>query len=242
MPSISWLPCCRRGGNRQQHRDHPDRSRASGWKPSPIRRHDGRGGCVVPACICLTTKRHLRNGRVVDDKLYRVAAAPGVAAQMAGEVDRPPLGFGEQLADGRVGDAEGDRIQLRAAERTGEAQPQMPAGRNLHIARRAPSGTRAGPGGRRAERASASSQAGCPALPPRARVDRQPGSRICARSSPSLNRAARKSCSSMSLSAATVKPAAIAWPSLITRSAQAQQTTGWSPAPAPAPNGRPSPG
>src|SRR5688572_6567834 len=48
-------------------------------------------------------------GGVVDDQLHRVAAAIGVAPQVAGDVHRTAPRGGEKLSERRVGDPEGDR-------------------------------------------------------------------------------------------------------------------------------------
>ena len=50
-----------------------------------------------------STMRGFYYRRIVDDELNRIAALPGIAAQMAGKVDRPALRLGEQVPQRRIG-------------------------------------------------------------------------------------------------------------------------------------------
>ena len=62
--------------------------------------------------------RNTRGG-VIDHQLDRVAAAPYVAAQMTGDMDRDTAGLGEKMAERRLGGAKGNPRQSRAVERIG---------------------------------------------------------------------------------------------------------------------------
>src|SRR4051794_41180414 len=67
----------------------------------------------------------LRRRGVVDDELNRVAAAVGVAAQMAGDMDCSAPRLDEEIAERRAGDAERDCIYPAGFQRVGQRQPQM---------------------------------------------------------------------------------------------------------------------
>jgi len=69
--------------------------------------------------------------RVLDHELHRVAAAPTVAAQLAGEVDRCAARLGEELSERRSGDAKRDRPQPARFERIGQSTAQMAAPHGL---------------------------------------------------------------------------------------------------------------
>src|SRR5579884_4351088 len=57
------------------------------------------------------------SGGVVDHELHRSAAAVVVAAEVAGDVDRPAARSGKKRAERPVGGAEGDRVEPARADR-----------------------------------------------------------------------------------------------------------------------------
>ena len=74
--------------------------------------------------------RNTRGG-VIDHELDRVAAAPYVAAQVTGDMDRDTAGLGEKMAERRLRGAKGDRRQSSAVERIGQDAAQMTAADRL---------------------------------------------------------------------------------------------------------------
>ena len=152
-------------------------------------------------------------GGVVDDELHRVAAAPGVAAQMPGKMDRPTFVRSRAC---RLAYRRRERRSPKGAprQRVGNAQRRCPVPTGSTYAARTEGNAKRGSGLAEPNGASPSSWATRPSCAAPAEIAASianSGTRI-ERSSPSFSRSARNSCSSTSLSAATVNPAAIACP------------------------------
>ena len=64
---------------------------------------------------------------VVDQELHRIAAAPGVATQMAGDVDSGTTRFAKELAERGPDGPERDGSQPSRVERIGQCAAQMTA-------------------------------------------------------------------------------------------------------------------
>ena len=160
------------------------------------------------------------------DELHRVAAAVGVAPEMAGDMDRAPARGGEKLAERRLGGAERDRVEARgarspdpAASASVQRRWPVPTGSTCASADRGKGEARLGIGGaerrqrvdmRRSARRLRRQRDSAPS------IDSSGTSR--SRSMPSPSRSARNARNASSRSAATVKPAAIAWPPPLTSS------------------------
>src|SRR6185312_4671455 len=72
-----------------------------------------------------------RHSGVVDLKLHRVAAAPGIAAQMTGDVHRTAPHPHEEFAERQAADPERDRPQLPLSEDVGESDAKVPGTNRL---------------------------------------------------------------------------------------------------------------
>src|SRR5947208_2774248 len=100
----------------------PSRPGAEEVSAKRLRIYCRTGKAIFPAEYLLS--EHGR-GSVVDRQLHRVAAAPAVAPEMAGNIDCDASRLGEELTKRRPCGAEGDPAQPGIVERIGEGAAQM---------------------------------------------------------------------------------------------------------------------
>src|SRR3974377_2426497 len=100
----------------------PSRPGAEKVSARRLRIYGGTGKGVIPSEYLLSRDRR---GRVADRQLHCVAAAPPIAPEMAGNVDRDASRFCEEVTKRRPRGAESDPPQPSIVERIGEGAAQM---------------------------------------------------------------------------------------------------------------------